>query len=504
MGITQMMRLVVALCALQLALVFGSGEGELPDADRVSYQTAFPKEGAYRMPTFMDIFAQFSQQEYINVGLKWNVAESKAAMAYATRASIGHAPIKQATDDYHIEAFSKAATPVATDWTKIRFRQKDTYSGTIGYATPEEGKAGVFQVWDNTKKTYAKLQVGDFQVMKNVVIEGDIHYKGKMTGKAEVTTEKPGTFAGTIIGNSAIGSKMEAQEGKGMAIYTRPKGGKVDEKVPRMFVADNGNIGMGTTQPKATLQVKSADQGTKAVRVDSGDISYGETSAFMLDGIEKGVTASGLRFNVQKEGNIGVNVVMPEEKLHVSGTAKFDSGGTFGPSKATVLITNTMQGCGDHSLRVRDHFYVSACGKIGVKTAVPQAELHVTGNTKTTSLNVDKDAHVGATFHTKKFAHHKGLFHVDKLTVDRDVVLKGKTVLEQDVVIKGNLYVQKEVKMIGQTGGVSEMMESRLALIEESHKSLQESHAAVKEHNKELKDRVADLEKRLLELANSK
>ena len=40
----------MALCALQLALVFGSGEGELPDADRVSYQTAFPKEGACKHP----------------------------------------------------------------------------------------------------------------------------------------------------------------------------------------------------------------------------------------------------------------------------------------------------------------------------------------------------------------------------------------------------------------------------------------------------------------------
>ena len=27
-----------------------SGEGELPDADRVSYQTAFPKEGACKHP----------------------------------------------------------------------------------------------------------------------------------------------------------------------------------------------------------------------------------------------------------------------------------------------------------------------------------------------------------------------------------------------------------------------------------------------------------------------
>jgi cytoskeletal protein CcmA (bactofilin family) len=211
-----------------------------------------------------------------------------------------------------------------------------------------------------------------------------------------------------------------------------------------------------------------------------------------------------LRFNVQKAGNVGVNVVLPEEKFHVSGTAKFDSGGAFGPSKASVLITNTMQGCGDHSLRVRDHFYVSACGKVGVKTAVPQAELHVTGTTKTTALTVDEDAAVEGTFSAKKFAHHKGLFQVDKLTVEQDVALKGRTVLEQDVVIKGNLYVQKEVKMIGQTGSVSEMMESRLALIEESHKSLQESHDAVKEHNKELKDRVMDLEKRLVELATSR
>merc|ERR1712100_284915 len=132
---------VVGLCLVLVATAVMAEEGKLPDADRVSYQTAFPgQEKKYRMPTFMDVFASFSQTEYINVGLKWNVAESKAAMAYATRVSIGHAPIKQATDDYHIEAFSKAATPVATDWTKIRFRQKDTYSGTIGYATPEEGK----------------------------------------------------------------------------------------------------------------------------------------------------------------------------------------------------------------------------------------------------------------------------------------------------------------------------------------------------------------------------
>merc|ERR1712167_550388 len=224
MGITQMMRLVVALCALQLALVFGAGEGELPDADRVSYQTAFPKEGAYRMPTFMDIFAQFSQQEYINVGLKWNVAESKAAMAYAVRLSAGHKPIALKTDDYHIEAFSKAKKGQASDFTKMRFRQKNTYSGSLGYAQPDSKKAGLFVLWDNKKKAYARLQLGSLLIMKNAVISGNLRVKGKIIDDDVVSAKKGSEFAGTLVGAASIGTRLETKAGKGFALYTRPKG----------------------------------------------------------------------------------------------------------------------------------------------------------------------------------------------------------------------------------------------------------------------------------------
>jgi len=494
--------------ALALALVVSALAGEdgrLPDEERVAYQTAYPQEGKFRMPTFMDVFAQFSQTEYINVGLKWSVAESKAAMAYATRASIGHAPIKKETDDYHIEAFAKSASPNANEFTKIRFRQKDTYSGSIGYNAPQGEDVGTFMVWDNLKKKYADAQVGGLKVSTNAVIDGDLTYKGKLHGSQEITTAKAGTFAGATIGVSSIGSKMEAEEGKGFAVYTRVKGGSIDEKVPRMFVNQDGNIGMGTTDPKSTLTVKSAKN---AVRVEEGDVSIGQTSVFNVDGSQKGSAAPGLRFNIQKEGNIGVNTPVPEEKLHVGGSVKIDSAGGFGPSKAGLYVTNTLSGCTDHSLRVRDHFYVSACGRTGVRTPNPEADLHVAGTALTDNLNVNKDVKITGKLSVGKFESHAGTFESAKLIISDTATMKGKVLMESDVVMKGNLYVSKEVKMLGGDTGEEMMDLSSLLQIGESHKSLAESHqnllkehGAVQEQNKALEARVADLEKRLTDLA---
>merc|ERR1712057_79772 len=149
--------------AVQLVLATAE-DGTLPDESRMSYQQAFPSAGNFRLPTFMDVFASFSQKKYINVGLKWNVLESKAAMAYAVRSSTGHKPIALKTDDYHIEAFSKEKKAMKSSYTKMRFRQKGAYSGTLGYAAPDSKKPGQFVLWDNKKKNYARLQVGALNV----------------------------------------------------------------------------------------------------------------------------------------------------------------------------------------------------------------------------------------------------------------------------------------------------------------------------------------------------
>lgn len=460
------------------------------------------------MPTFMDVFAAFSQTEYIKVGLKWDVAESKAAMAYATRLSSGHKPIKEATDDYHIEAFSKTekAGGDPTDFTKMRFRQKGAYSGSLGYHLPDPLKPGVFMLYDNKLKGLATLKLGDINVEGKAEIKGDITFHGKLNGDVSITTKRDSQFAGTDLGSNDIGTLVKAQPAKGIGMYTMPQGGAYDPKSPRMYITDAGSVGVGLTKPTAGLHVKAANT---AFRVDDGKVSFSDESVVEIDGTFKGAVTPGKRLVVLKNGNIGVNQPAPTEKFHVTGLAKVDSGDDDIKDKATVFITNTIatSTCDTHSLRVRDHFYVSTCGKVGVKVPSPLADFHVGGETKTDFLTVDKDATITGTFTTNKFAPLKEHFEADTVKVVKTTQLVGKVQMDSDVVIKGNLFVQKEVKMIGggDTGGeedeMSQMMESRIALLEESHKSLQkwhknllESHDQLTKDNHALRERVQQLE----------
>jgi len=481
----------------QVAQLTTAEDGTLPDENRVSYQQAFPGSPSnFRLPTFMDVFASFSQKKYINVGLKWNVAESKAAMAYAVRLSAGHKPIALKTDDYHIEAFTKGKKSQPADFTKIRFRQKNTYSGSLGYAVPESKKTGLFVLWDNKKKAYARLQLGSLLIMKNAVISGNLRVKGKIIDDDVVSAKKGSEFAGTLVGAASIGTRLETKAGKGFALYTRPKGAKINLKKPSFFVTDKGGIGMGTINPKAKLQIKASVKST-ALRVQSGKISIGGTSVFEIDSSVKGKSLTGQRFRVLANGNVGVNNPKPLEKFHVNGGVKVDSGSKFGPSKATLFVTNSLSKCTEHTLRVRTHLYVAACGRVGVKTPKPMADFHVTGKSKTTTLQVDKDAIVGGTTTLNKLTPLKGLLAANTLRIEKGSQLKGKVQMDNDVVIKGNLYVEKEVKMIGGGGNeeamLSRMMASRLSLIEESHKTLHEQnkvlHARVQELETKLKNR---------------
>jgi len=463
------------------------------------------------MPSFMDIFATISQDEPIKVGLKWEVTQSKAQMAYATRLSAGHKPIAEKTDDYHIEAFSKVDEPAPNDFTKMRFRQRKTYSGTLGYHAP--ANEGTFTLYDNKAKDYAKLKLKNIEVLNNAVIMGDITLKGKLFSDVEIATAKRSAFAGTVVGDSTLGGRLEAPEGKGMAMYTREAGGTIDDKYPRMFIASGGNIGAGTTDPKGLLHLKTPDEKTKALRVDTGVTSIGETSIVEVDGAIKGKASAGQRLKVLTNGNVGINSPKPTHKLQVGGAVMIDSGNIVGPKKASLYIANSMTKCDEHSLRIRNDFFVSACGKVGVKVAKPQADFHVQGMTKTSDIEVDKDAKILGTLSAVKFAPLKGPFVADTLKIEKDTQLVGKVQIDADLVVKGNLFVMKQVKMVGgQVGGeeseMSEMMESRIALIEESHRALEASHRAlqddhsallashdhVRNKNERLQERVGQLE----------
>lgn len=291
-----------------------------------------------------------------------------------------------------------------------------------------------------------------------------------------------------MIGNGPLGARLEAPAGSGLAFFTAPKGGKADPKQPAVFVADTGFVGVGTIKPTAYLQLKSADKKVAALHVEDGSLVVGGKSLVHINGEAGGKPVPGMRLAVLTNGNIGINAPKPEEKLQVGGTVKIDSAGKLGPSKATFFVDNSLTKCNQHSVRVKTHFYVSACGKVGVKTPTPLADFHVTGKSKTTTLDVDKDVKVGGTTTLNILTPLKGKLGANTLEIIKEAAFRDQVKIEKDLVVKGNLYVEKQVKMIG--GGsaseeMNEMLMSRLSLIEESHSSLKSSneqlHARVKE-----------------------
>jgi len=482
------------VCALVLVAHASAEDGTLPSEEKVSFQSAFPQSPGLRLPSFMDVFASMTQKDYINVGLKWKVTESRAAMAYAVRLSAGHKPIPLKTDDYHIEAFSKGDKPAPNDFTKIRFRQKGTYSGSLGYAAPvlDKKETGLFMLWDNKKKAHARMHLGSLIAEKNIFIKGKGKMKGKLTNSAGISSKKKSTFAGTIIGKGYV----EAPAAIPLMLLTKPKGGKADPKKPPFFMKDNGFIGIGgQTKPTASLHVVAKSKKGTALRIEVGAVSFGSQSVMAVDGAVKGKKVKGLRLKMLRNGNIGINQLKPTEKLHVGGGVKIDSAAMKMKSKATLFVSNTLTKCDEHTLRVRNHFYVSACGRVGVKTPKPMADFHVTGTTKTTALEVDKNVKVKGITTLHELAPLKGLLAAKNLRIDSKATFRGKVQVDDDLVVKGNLFVMKEVKMIGGGGGKAEeimaqMMESRLALIEESH-------ATLKNHNDKLHARVQELETQL-------
>ena len=139
-------------------------------------------------------------------------------------------------------------------------------------------------------------------------------------------------------------------------------GGSLEKQVERLRIAENGNVGIGTTSPEAKLHVAGN------LRVDHGS----------TDGIKPSdTTAPGLRLKSEENGGliygpdtnhsiffrVGRNI---EDKdvieYHEAGMHKFFTGGTLEKQVERLRIAEN--------------------GNVGIGTTSPEAKLHVEGNLK--------------------------------------------------------------------------------------------------------------------------
>ncbi len=187
----------------------------------------------------------------------------------------------------------------------------------------------------------------------------------------------------------------------------------------------NGNIGIGTTNPKTKLQVM--DGGIAIGTTVTGNFTSGNILAIgdsdtgfkqQGDGKLAIFTNDTERMRFNSDGNIGIGVINPAERLHISGNLKFNSeynkilwpannthpyGGGITGDDGTFKRLTLFHG---HSIDLqtgsnsfdssKSRLHINSSGNVGIGTRRPDSKLTVKGNIHSKEIRVTVGA--GADF----------------------------------------------------------------------------------------------------------
>ncbi len=185
--------------------------------------------------------------------------------------------------------------------------------------------------------------------------------------------------------------------------------------VQGLAVLDNGNVGIGNTNPSQTFQVNSGSSAT--VITSTGNVGVGATTANSLLSVAGGAHIGSLRQGISAptdglfvDGNVGIGATTSSNKLDVWGGARITSGLTLeglSAAAATALCINSSNQVvtcsGSSSLTgtganggisywtsasnlansVANFFWDSTNNRLGIGTSAPSSTLQVNANTST-------------------------------------------------------------------------------------------------------------------------
>ncbi|WP_281990465.1 hypothetical protein [Aquimarina aggregata] len=298
----------------------------------------------------------------------------------------------------------------------------------------------------------------------------------------------------------------------------------------RFFIKSNGNIGIGTTDPKEKLHVNGNSflKGNFQLFANEGENKSG--TAYIQGRDKSGSSNIGLQLRSQKmgniinalkinpDGNIGVGTTAPSEKLEIQGNLKTGiehnillQQGTLSDNKGLYLIgdrDNTSESediifgfDGNSRESIQEKMRLTDEGYLGIGTNVPTEKLEVLGKIKANSFVTslqsfpdyvfDEDYKLQPLTEIKKYVEmHQ---HLPGMPSEKEIIKKGLdlkeiTVLSVEKIEELYLYTIKQQEVIKEQEEINTKLQLLMSFQQEiTHK--QELMI------KKLEQRIVQLEK---------
>lgn len=229
---------------------------------------------------------------------------------------------------------------------------------------------------------------GLHMVMNNA---GDSIQSGMMIENTAAVSEATLSFKSGSTGSNQWWTGLNGGSSYAMAYGTQFTQGNT-----KLVVTSGGNLGLGTTNPLATLDVRDTS-GTTPIASFSGQTSL---AGVIVDNSGTGdlftASSSGLnRFVIKQSGQVGIGTTTPPSwaKLYVAGD--------IGATGNYVLADGQGFSWGDSTVAVNAHsgqdwisfvtnntnrMYINSTGSVGIGTTSPRATLDVRGQSGTLSV----------------------------------------------------------------------------------------------------------------------
>jgi len=156
-------------------------------------------------------------------------------------------------------------------------------------------------------------------------------------------------FVGNIQGN-VTGNILGNVTGNLSALPTQPLILSTDT-IPRIFITSTGNVGIGTTSPQETFHVITSTNNCLlqsvtnevALNLLTNEGINNNVKIVNLTGGRAGIVVGNTTeaFSITKNGNVGIGITSPTERLHISGNITLSNTIRMTGNSPTLILSHT-------------------------------------------------------------------------------------------------------------------------------------------------------------------